>query len=86
MWGLSREVSGRQEVEIEMEDKAGLRDVIVALRRQMPELDGTVIVKNEDRLEDYCAFNINGQFFQDESSVKLKNDDHIRLLTLATGG
>lgn len=86
MWGLAREVSGAPEVSVQLADNAGLKDLIAALRNKVPALDGTVVVKGEDRLDDACAFYINGQFYQEENSLKLRNGDSIRLLTLATGG
>ena len=86
MWGLPREVSGLPEVEVKLENGAGLRDVIAALKRQVPALEGSVICQGEDRLEDTCAFNINGQFFLENEKLQLKDGDCLRLLTLATGG
>jgi hypothetical protein len=86
MWGLPREVSGLGEVEIEVEDNASLHDVIAALKHRVPALEGSVICKGEDRLEDTCAFNIHGQFFLEDERLQLKGGDCLRLLTLATGG
>lgn len=86
MWGLPREVSGKPEVEVSVEDNAGLRDVIAALKRQVPALEGSVICQGEDRLEDTCVFNINGQFLLEDDNVRLRDGDCLRLLTLATGG
>ena len=86
MWGLPREISGLQEVEVQLKDDAGLRDVVAALKRKVPKLEGVVICSGEDRLEDTCAFNINGQFFLEDEKLQLKDGDCLRLLTLATGG
>ena len=87
MWGLSREISGLPEVEVKLADNAtSLRDVIGALKRQVPALEGIVICQGENRLEDTCAFNINGQFFLEDEKLQLKDGDCLRLLTLATGG
>ncbi len=86
MWGLAREVSGTPEVEVQLADNAGLKELIAALRIKVPAMEGTVIARGEDRLDDLCAFNINGQFYQDENSLRLRDGDSIRLLTLATGG
>lgn len=86
MWGLPREVSGLPAVEVELENNAGLSDVIAALKREVPALEGSVIRVGEDRLEDTCVFNIDGQFLQEEEKVTLRNGDRLRLLTLATGG
>ncbi|MEK7353261.1 MAG: MoaD/ThiS family protein [Chloroflexota bacterium] len=86
MWGLPREVSGLPEVEVKLEADASLKDVIAALKRQVPALEGSVICQGEDRLEDTCVFNINGQFFLEDEKLQLKDGDCLRLLTLATGG
>ncbi|MAE10428.1 MAG: MoaD/ThiS family protein [Dehalococcoidales bacterium] len=86
MYGLSREVSGVQQVEIKLEGGNSLRDAVAALRREIPSLDGSVIRRGEDRLEDDGAFNINGHFYLDHEELKLEDGDHLRLLSLATGG
>ena len=86
MWGLPREISGLQEVEVRVKDDASLRDIIAALKREVPKLEGAVIRSGEDRLEESCAFNIDGQFYLEDEEVKLKDGDCLRLLTLATGG
>ncbi|MEE8413926.1 MAG: MoaD/ThiS family protein [Dehalococcoidales bacterium] len=86
MFGLSREVSGLPEIEVELEDDARLGDVVAALRRQLPVMEGPVIREGEDRLEDYCIFNINGQFYHDENDLQIRDGERLRLLSLATGG
>ena len=86
MWGLPREVSRRAEVEVKLNDKASLHDVIAALRIQVPEFIGVVIREDEDELEDTCVFNIDGQFIQEDQNPEVKDGERIRLLTLATGG
>ena len=86
MWGMAREVSGIPEVKLQLPEDAGLKELVVALRDEVPALDGKVIQIGEDRLDDMSAFNINGQFYQEENWVKLHDGDNVRLLTLATGG
>ena len=86
MWGLPRELSGLPQVEVRVKDDAGLRDVIAALKIEVPALEGAVISSVGDRLEDTCAFAIGGQFYADGEDVKLHEGDRLRLLTLATGG
>ncbi len=86
MFGLSREVSGLPEIEVELEDDARLGDVVAALRRQLPVMEGPVIREGEDRLEDYCIFNINGRFYHDENDLQIRDGERLRLLSLATGG
>ena len=86
MWGLPRELSGVPQVELKVKDDAGLRDIIAALKKTVPVLEGAVISSGGDCLEDTCAFAIGGQFYVEGEDVKLKNGDRLRLLTLATGG
>jgi len=86
LYGMSREVSGLQEVEVKLDSEAGLKDVVTALKREIPALEGPVIREGEDRLEDYCIFNINGRFYHDEKELRISDGDRVRLLNLATGG
>ena len=85
-FGLPHEITELQEVEVELKDGASLGDVIAALRREIPALEGRVIRTGENRLMEQCAFNINGRFYLDDREVQLQNGDRILLLTLATGG
>ena len=86
LFGLPHEITELHEVEVELKDGANLGDVIAALRREIPALEGRVIRAGENRLMEHCAFNINGRFYLDDREVQLQNGDRIRLLTLATGG
>ena len=86
LFGLPREVTELREVEIELTDGASLGDVIAALRREIPALEGRVIRAGENRLMEHCAFNINGHFYLDDKEIQLQDGDRILLLTLATGG
>lgn len=86
MFGLSDEVTELREVEVELKDGASLGDVIAALRREIPALEGKVIRAGEERLMENYAFNINGQFHSDDSEFQLRDGDHVALLLLATGG
>ncbi len=87
IFGLPHEITELREVEIELRDGASLGDVIAALKRKIPRLEGRVIRAGEDRLMEYYAFNINGGFyFDDDRDVQLQDGDRIALLTLAAGG
>lgn len=85
MFGLPREVTQLREVEVELEDGANLADVIAALKRKIPALEGQVIRPGENRLTDYYGFNVNGQFYIDDTG-RIQEGDRIALLTLAAGG
>ncbi len=86
MFGLSDEVTELREVEVELKDGASLGDVIAALRREIPALEGEVIRAGEERLMGHYAFNINGRFYLDDSELQLQDGDRVALLLLATGG
>ena len=86
MFGLSEEMTGRQKVEVELKDEASPRDVVAALRCEIPALEGPVIRCGEDRLVDLYGFYINGRFYTDDEEVQLKEGDRVVLLALARGG
>ncbi len=86
LFGLPSEITELQEVEVGLKDGASLGDVIAALRREIPALEGRVIRAGENRLMKHLAFNINGRFYLDDREVQLQDGDRVALLTLATGG
>ena len=86
IFGLSHEITNLQKVEVELRDKATLKDVIAALRRDITALEGPVIRAGEDRLVEHFGFNINGRFYLDDTEVQIQDGDRIVLLALATGG
>jgi len=86
LFGLPREVTELQKVEVGLKDGANLGDVIAALRHEIPALEGRVIRAGENRLMEHCAFNINGRFYLNDKDIQLQDGDRVSLLTLATGG
>jgi molybdopterin converting factor small subunit len=86
LFGLPHEIAGEPKVEVELKDEASLTDVITALRRKIPELEGLVIRDGEDKLTEYYAFNVNGRFYTDDKEIRIRSGDHLALLALATGG
>jgi len=86
LFGLPHQPTDLREVELGLKNGAGLEDVIAALRREIPSLEGHVILNGEDRLVDYCGFNINGHFYSDEKDIQIQDGDRVLLMTLATGG
>jgi len=86
MFGLSPDITELREVEIELNDEPRLADIVAALKRSVPALEGVVTRPGEDRLTDRYVFNINGQFFFDGREPNLQKGDRIVLLTLATVG
>ena len=86
MFGLPYSISGIRDIKFKLKDEAKLTDIIGALRREIPSLEGEVITPGNDFLLDGFTFNINGRFYVDDRDLVLKEDDHIILLTLATIG
>ena len=86
LFGLPHEIAGEHKVEVELRDEASLTDVIAALRRKIPKLEGLVIRAGKDKLTEYYAFNINGRFYTDDKEIRIRSGDHVALLALATGG
>ena len=77
-------------VNIEVKEKAKLKDVIAALRQKVPALEGNIIVPGQDHIVEGYTFNIHGRFYidgyDDDNDLQLKDGDHIALLTIPIGG
>jgi molybdopterin converting factor small subunit len=86
IYGLPREISDLQKVEVELEDGASMGDVIAALKQKIPALEGPVIRIGENRLMEYYKFNVNGLFYFDGMDFQLHSGDRIALLMPVTGG
>ena len=86
MFGLPHEITELMEVEVELEDGASMAEVIAAMKGKIPNLEGPVIRKGENRLEELYKFNINGRFYFDGMDFELHESDRIALLVPATGG
>lgn len=86
MYGLLPEVTTDREVELELPEGAGMSEVVAAMRKKIPTMEGIVIRPGENRLADEFKFNINGRFYYDGSDFTLKPGDRIALLVPATGG
>lgn len=87
MLGLPYGLTDRHEVEIELNEGATLRDVIVTLKKKIPSLEGPVLHKDSDTPVELYRFNVNGQFYYDDvEDVEMKYGDDIALLTVIAGG
>jgi hypothetical protein len=86
LFGLPPGIASEHKVEVELQDEASLTDVIAALRRAIPTLEGLVIRAGEDKLTEHYAFNINGRFYIDDNEIRVRSGDKIALLALASGG
>jgi len=92
MYGLPGKITHHRSVKIKLADQAGLADIVAALKREMPALEGEVIRPGEDRLTDYYALNINGKFYTDygirqgDKALSIADGDRIALMPLSSGG
>ena len=86
MYGLPREITEKREVEVELNDGAGMAEVVAAVKEKVPELEGQVIRTGENRLKEEYKFNINGHFYFDGMDFQLQKGDRIALLVPMTGG
>lgn len=86
LYGMTNDAVGIRTVEVDLDNGATLSNLVGALRRKMPALEGSVILPGEDKLTSHYTFNVNGRFSMDDYDLKVKSDDHILLLTFALGG
>jgi molybdopterin converting factor small subunit len=86
MYGLPQEITTLREIEVELEDGAGMAEVVAAMKEKIPALEGPVIRTGENRLERLYKFNINGNFYYDGMDFQLHSGDRIALLVPVTGG
>jgi molybdopterin converting factor small subunit len=86
MYGLPHEITELRAIEIEVNEGAGMEEVVAAMKQKIPALEGPIIRSGENRLEEQYKFNLNGHFFFDGMDFQLKEGDRIALLTPAQGG
>jgi len=86
MYGLQREITELRQVEVDLPEGATMPEVIAAMRKKIPSLEGPVIRPGEDRLVEQYKFNLNGRFYFDGQDFELKPGDRIALLVPMTGG
>ena len=80
IFGLSKEITNQREIEVELRKDAGMREVIVELRKKVPALEGTAFRMGEDRLTKTYKFNLNGTFYFDGMDFNLNEGDTLALL------
>ena len=86
MYGLPYEITTVREVAVELNDGAGMAEVIAAMKEKVPSLDGPVFRAGESRLEENYKFNISGHFYYAGMDFQLHSGDRIALLVPVTGG
>lgn len=86
LFGLAHVFPGQRDIIVELDSESTLRELVAALRRNVPALEGKIIRPGEDRLAGLYALNVNGRFYLDEYDTKITPADHILIVTLALGG
>ncbi len=86
MYGLPYKITTLREVEVELNEGAGMAEVVAAIKGKVPTLEGPVIRAGQNRLQDNYKFNINGNFFYNGMDFQLHPGDRIALLVPVTGG
>jgi hypothetical protein len=86
MYGIPQNIARQYKTAVDLEDGATLKDVVLALKRRIPALDGPVICQGQDQLTESYSFIVNGQSQPGESNIRIKPDDRVVLVLLATGG
>jgi hypothetical protein len=86
MYGIPQNITQQNKVELELKDEAILKDIVMALKQKIPELEGPVIQHEQGRLIESYAFIVNGQFQLGDSNVRIHHNDRVVLVLLAMGG
>lgn len=86
MFGLPQQLAIQPQVEVEINEGAGIPELVMALRNKLPSLEGPVIVPGEAQLTGSYAFVVNGEFQPVDSEIRIRNGDRVVLILLAVGG
>ncbi len=86
MYGISPGITELTRAEIELNEGAGINELVAALRARVPSLEGPVIQSEYNRLTEAYTFIINGQFHLGEDEIKIQKGDRVVLVLLAFGG
>ena len=92
IYGLPSRITERASVEILLEERPCIEDVVAALRDEIPSMVGEAIRPEGDRLTDSYILNVNGTVYADynetqgDGVLSLKDGDRVALLPLSSGG
>jgi ThiS family len=84
--GLPNKLAEMRRVEVDLDSGATLAELVAALRQARPELEGSIIRPEQDKLAGHYTFNVNGRFHVDEYDVTVQPNDRILVVILAMGG
>jgi hypothetical protein len=86
MYGIPQDIYPKIKVAVDLNDEASLTDVVIALKKKIPGLEGPVIGQGQDSLLENYAFIVNGQSQPEGSNFRIHPQDRIVLVLMATGG
>jgi hypothetical protein len=86
MYGIPQNIIQQYKTAVDLEDGAGLKDVVRALKLKFPALEGPVICQGQDQLIESYSFIVNGQSQAGDSNVRIQPNDRVVLVLMATGG
>ena len=85
---ISRVLTGKKEMMLDLHKGANIGDVISALGKAYPQLLGEIIEKNGESMIPSNIFSVNGEKIIHESDLQYQPDegDRLILLSLLSGG
>ncbi len=86
MYGIPQDITQQYKTAVELDDNSGLKDVIRALKRRLPALEGQVICRGRNELIENYSFIVNGQSQPGDSNIRIQPGDRVVLVLMATGG
>jgi molybdopterin converting factor small subunit len=86
--GLSRLVSGKKEVSLEIETDTTFRDIVGILADRYPEMIGNVIRSDRKTLQEPNIFNLNARKMIQAAQMDTvpSENDRIILMSMSAGG
>ena len=86
--GLSRLVSGKKEVSLEIESDTTFRDIVGILADRYPEMIGNVIRPDRKTLQEPNIFNLNARKMIQAAQMDTapSENDRIILMSVSAGG
>jgi molybdopterin converting factor small subunit len=86
LFGSARIACGKKCIEIEMAERACVRDVTHELAKKCPELLGKAILDDGSGLMESYTLNLNGTEFITSEEFRLKQGDSLLLFSSQAGG
>lgn len=85
-FGVARHWAGVEECQLEFEEGAELRDVVMEVGHRYPRLVEERLIANGGELAPSFALSINGRMVAGNLDARLSDDDHLLLISAVWGG